>query len=46
MPKTNDLTLLGWNYPQPDEAPQVSHLQHEPLRISVNWPHSVQGSPS
>ena len=27
-------------------APQVSHLQHEPLRTSVSWPHSEHGSPS
>src|SRR5262249_12497760 len=31
---------------QPEVAPQVSHLQQAPLRIKVNWPHSVQGSPS
>src|SRR3954454_20472739 len=30
----------------PDVAPQVSHLQHAPLRTSVNCPHSGHGSPS
>lgn len=30
----------------PDVAPHVSHLQQEPLRTSVNWPHSLHGSPS
>ena len=31
---------------QPEVAPQVSHLQHDPLRTSVSWPQSEQGSPS
>src|SRR5262245_40818381 len=31
---------------QPLVAPQEMHFRQVPLRTMVNWPHSVQGSPS
>ena len=33
-------------YEQPLVAPHEMHLRQVPLRTMVNWPHSVQGSPS